>query len=61
MTDNKENKTIEQRRAEKMAADNAAKKSQNGIRCYSGTGFLVPEKQPDGTIKEKFVYGREGD
>ena len=60
MTSNKE-KTIEQRRAEKMAADNAAKQSQNGIRCYSGAGFLAPEKQADGTIKKKFIYGREGD
>lgn len=31
------------------------------IRCYGRTGFFAPKTMPDGTIIQKFYYGREGD
>ena len=31
------------------------------IRCYGKSGFFYPEKQEDGSVIQRFCYGREGD
>lgn len=65
MSNSIKEKSTKQRKQEKVAADiaarEAAKQSQSGIRCYGGAGFFAPVTQEDGTVQKKFIYGRDGD
>ena len=58
--ENKGNKFQKNNVAKEEKIKNSPQTSR-GIRCYGKTGFLYPEKQPDGTIIQRFCYGREGD
>ena len=64
MSFNHSNETPEQRKKRveaDMAARQAARERNKNIRCYGGQGFTSREIQKDGTVKERYHYGRDGD